>query len=165
MKIKNLKFILTAFTLAASIITSKGQCNVKTIHRPDGVTMRYLNPVLVGTGTQCELGGSIYFNGEEYTLATTVRYSGKPKKTIGTLMIQLSNDVSLVLKMHDNQLATVKNEEVSLSVFYLTKSDVANLKKAYIKTIVFKEEGGKNQIITVSDNKYFAATQIKCLEQ
>lgn len=157
--------LLLAAAICALTINCFSQCNVKTIHRPDGVTMRYLNPVLVGTGTQCELGGSIYFNGEEYTLATTVRYSGKPKKTIGTLMIQLSNDVSLVLKMHDNQLATVKNEEVSLSVFYLTKSDVANLKKAYIKTIVFKEEGGKNQIITVSDNKYFAATQIKCLEQ
>lgn len=159
-----LKLFFT-ITICFLTISYYSQCNVKTIHRPDGITIRYLNPVLVGTGTQCELGGSIYFNGEEYTLATTVRYSGKPKKTIGTLMIQLSNDVSLVLKMHDNQLATVKNEEVSLSVFYLTKSDVANLKKAYIKTIVFKEEGGKNQIITVSDNKYFAATQIKCLEQ
>ena len=157
--------ILITLVFVSTFNSLWSQCNIKTIHRPDGVTMRYLNPVLVGTGTQCELGGSIYFNGEEYTLATTVRYSGKPKKTIGTLMIQLSNDVSLVLRMHDNQLATVKNEEVSLSVFYLTKSDVANLKKAYIKTIVFKEEGGKNQIITVSDNKYFAATQIKCLEQ
>lgn len=156
---------LLCILIFISTLNIYSQCNIKTIHRPDGVTIRYLNPVLVGTGTQCELGGSIYFNGEEYTLATTVRYSGKPKKTIGTLMIQLSNDVSLVLKMHDNQLATVKNEEVSLSVFYLTKSDVANLKKAYIKTIVFKEEGGKNQIITVSENKYFAATQIKCLEQ
>ena len=155
------------FTIIIFFLTIKfySQCNIKTIHRPDGVTVRYLNPVLVGTGTQCELGSSIYFNGEDYSLSTAVRYFVKPKKTIGTLMIQLNNDVSLVLKMHENQLATIKNEEVSLSLFYLTKTDVENLKKAYIKIIVFKEEGGKNQIITVSENNYFAATHIKCLEQ
>lgn len=143
---------------------SIGQCDVKIIKRPDGTTIKYLNPTLLGAGTNCELGGSISNNGTDFLFNTTVRYSASSKKTKGTLMIQLSNNVSLVLKMYTNELATVKNNEISLSVFYLTKSDVANLKKTFIKTIVFKEADNKNQIITVSSNSDFASKQINCLQ-
>lgn len=148
-----------------SAINVFSQCNIKTIHRPDGVTVRYLNPVLLGSGTNCELGGSISENGVQYVFNTTVRYFGTSKKTKGTLMVRLDNNVSLELKMFTNELATVKNEEVSLSVFLLTKNDVAQLKKAKIITIVFKEADGKNQIIMINNNSDFASRQIKCLEQ
>jgi hypothetical protein len=56
------------------------QCNVKTTNRPDGVVVKYLNPELVGKGSNCELGLSVQTNGNSFFLTTTARYFGASKK-------------------------------------------------------------------------------------
>lgn len=159
---KSLNFLIVLL----SILTIKGnsQCNVKTNNRSDGVTIRYLNPEMVGKGTGCELGVSITNNGTDYFFNTTVLYFSKSTKSIGTLMIELSDNQSLNLKLYSSELATMKNSEISASVYLLTKTDVEKLKKATIKKIIFKETGGKNQIIILSKNFDVASRHINCLK-
>ena len=115
--------------LLMSLITLKGysQCNVKTNNRSDGVTVKYINPEMVGKGTGCELGVSITTNGTDYYFNTTVLYFTTPVKSTGTLMIELSNNQSLNLTLYTSELATIKNSEVSANVYLLSKTDVEKL--------------------------------------
>lgn len=143
---------------------STTSCNVKTINRPDGVVVRYLNPELVGKGNTCEFGLSVQTNGDSFFLTTTARYFGASKKMIGDLKIQLSNDQALVLKLYSSELATAKNVQVGLSIFYLTTDDVQKLKNATIKTVVFQEIDKKYQIVTLNQNFDVAQRHLRCLQ-
>lgn len=155
------------FLLSISILFNSsilwGQCNVHTNHRSDGTTIRYLNPVQIGTGTKCEVGISIQTNGKDFFINTVVRYFSTPQKTIGTLKIQMSNGQSLDLKLYTSELATMNSENISLSVFYLSDDDISKLSKFLIKTIVFTEITGVNQIIRSTTNSNAAMRQINCL--
>ena len=144
-------------------VNAFAQCNIKTNNRPDGVTVNYMNPDMVGKGSSCELGLSISTDGSDFYLNTTVLYLSSPKKISGDLIIELSNSKSLVLELYTSELATMKGSEVSVSVFFLRSSDVNELASNKIKKIVFKESSGKNQIIIVSQNSDLVSKQLKCL--
>ncbi len=159
---KNITLILS---LVLFITNGYSQCQVKTIHRSDSVTVKYLNPEMVGKGTGCELGVSISSTDTLYTFNTTVLYYGAALKSIGTLMIQLSDNNSLNLTLHTSQLATMNNQNVSIAVYYLSKQDVEKLKKTTIKRIIFKNATGTNNIITVTKNSNVASRHIKCINQ
>ena len=161
MKSKSIYFLIL---VVASSMRIFGQCNVKTNNRSDGVTVKYLNPEMVGKGTGCELGASISYNGTDYFFNTTVLYFSTSVKSTGTLMIELNNNQSLNLKLYASELATMKNSEISANVYLLSKADVEKLKKATIKKIIFKEVGGKNQIIILSKNFDIASRHINCLK-
>jgi hypothetical protein len=152
--------------LILSVLIQKGysQCSVKTNNRPDGVTIKYMNPQMVGKGTGCELGVSISSNGKDYYLNTTILYFGTPVNSTGTLMIELSNHQSLNLTLYSSELATIESSEISANVYLLSKADVDKLKNNIIKKIIFKEAGGKNQIVILSKNFDVASRQINCLE-
>lgn len=149
-----------------SLINSFGfaQCNVKTNNRPDGVVVKYLNPELVGKGTDCELGLSIQTTGEDFFLTTTVRYFGNPQKLIGTLKIQLSNSQSLELKLYTSELATMRKEQIGIGIFYLKDQEVQKLKSGTIKTVVFQESTNKYQIVTLNQNYDVAQRHLNCLQ-
>lgn len=151
-------FIFIGLTHYAS-----AQCNVKTNSRSDGVVVKYLNPELVGTGSNCELGVSISTNETDYFFNTTVRYASNSVKSIGTLKIGLSNNLSLDLKLFKCELATIKNSEISVAIYLLSKSDIEKLKKSAISKIIFTESGGRNQIIILSKNFDVALRHINCL--
>jgi hypothetical protein len=158
------KFKFLFLLLSLTAIKGYSQCNVKTNNRPDGVTVKYQNPEMVGKGTGCELGVSISNTGTDYCFNTTVLYFGTSVKSTGTLMIELSNNQSLNLTLFASELATMKNSEISANVYLLSKTDVEKLKKATIKKIIFKETGGKNQIIILSKNFDVASRHINCLK-
>jgi hypothetical protein len=140
------------------------QCKVETTTRADGV-IRYLRPELIGSGTNCELGLSVYTNGATYFLATTVRYFSTPQKTVGTLRVALTNKQSLELKLYTCELISdVELGTVPMGLFYLTKLDIAKLKQANIYMIVFKDESGVNKIVSASTNSDVAKRQINCLQ-
>lgn len=145
-------------------LKSSEQCNVKINNRPDGIVVKYMNPELVGKGTNCELGLSIQTTGEDYFLTTTVRYFGNPQKLIGNLKIQLSNSQSLELKLYTSELATMKNEQIGVTIFYLKEQEVQKLKNGTIKTVVFQESTNKYQIVTLNQNFDVAQRHINCLQ-
>lgn len=165
-KLIHMKKYLLIFGIIPIIfeITCTAQCNVKTTHRPDGVTVRYLNPDLVGKGTGCELGLSVSTDGSDFYINTTIRYFVSPKKQINNLKIQFYNDESAVLNLYTSELATMQGENVSLGVYLTTPNDLIRLKSLKIKRIIFTESNGVNQIITLSQNNDLIIKHLKCLE-
>jgi len=165
-KLNQMKKLLLIFGIIPIIfeITCTAQCNVRTTRRPDGVTIRYLNPELVGNGTGCELGLSISTNGSDFYINTTVRYFVSPKKQINNLKIQFYNDDSAILNLYTSELATMQGENVSLGVYLTTNYDLIKLKSLKIKRIIFTESNGVNQIITLSQNNDLIIRHLKCLE-
>ena len=162
-----MKHLIKALILVFSFVSLEGfaQCNVKTNNRSDGVTVRYLNPEFVGSGAGCELGVSISTNGTDYFFNTAVRYASTSIKSIGMLMIGLDNNQSLNLKLYTCEMASVKNSEMALGVYLLSKTDIETLKKSPIGKIIFKESSGRNQIVILSKNYDVALRQIKCLDK
>jgi hypothetical protein len=140
------------------------QCNVKTNYRSDGIIVKYLNPELVGKGTNCELGLSVQSIGNDYFLSTTVRYFGSANKQTGDLKIQLANNQSLVLKLYSSEIATLSNENLGLAVYFLSSLDVTKLLSSNIKTVVFREASGINQIITLNPYSGVISKQLRCLK-
>lgn len=158
------KVLLIGIIAILTELISFSQCNVKTNRRPDGVTVRYLNPELIGKGTGCELGLSVSSNGSDYFINTTVRYFTPPKKQINNLKIQFINDESIVLNLYTSELATMQGENVSLGVYLTTSYDLAKLEALKIKRIVFTESTGVNQIVTLNQNFDLIIRHIKCLQ-
>lgn len=140
------------------------QCVVKTINRPDGVVVKYLNPEPVGSGTNCELGLSVSFNGERYCINTTVRYFSWSVKQIGSLKVQLQNNDALVLELFNSELATVKGENVSIGVYLATENDIKKLLTYKVTRVVFTEANGVNQIVTINKGNDLLMSQIHCIE-
>ncbi len=160
-----MKKITLILSLILVITNGYSQCQVKTVHPSDSITVKYLNPEMVGKGTGCELGISITSTDTLYTFNTTILYYGTASKSTGILMIQLSDSNSLNLTLHTSELATMNNQNVSIAVYYLSKHDVEKLKKTTIKRIIFKNVTGTNNIINVTKNSNVAARHIKCLNQ
>jgi hypothetical protein len=140
-------------------------CNTKKVTRQDGTTIRYLNPELVGKGQNCELGLSFQTNGVNYFLASTVRYISTARKIIGSLKIQLSNGQALELNLYTSEIAVMQNEQVGLSVFYLTDADINKLLNSKLKTIIFQEYNGLYQIINLNQNFDIAQRHLNCLSK
>lgn len=147
----------------SSTSVTKGPCNIKTVNRIDGTIVRYLNPELVGTGNNCELGLSIQTNGLDYFLSASIRYFTQAKKITGSLKIKLTNEQSLELPIYTSEFATMQNERLGLSIFYLNNSDIGKLKNSTIKTVAFQETGGIYQIIQLNQNYDVAMRHLNCL--
>ena len=141
----------------------KGPCNIKTVNRNDGTTVRYLNPELIGTGNKCELGLSIQTNGLNYFMSVTVRYFTQAYKITGSLKIKLANEQSLELPIYTSELANMQNENVSLSIFYLNSNDIVKLKNSTIKTVAFQESSQIYQLILLNQNSDVAMRHLNCL--
>ena len=154
------------FLILIFVLTSQrgySQCNVQTIKK-DGKIAKYLNPELVGSAINCEIGLSFWKKGTSYWLSTTIRYLSSPKKTTGSLNIILKDGEYLELKFHSCDFATVeKNRLLAISLFEMTKLDVAKLKKTNIKSISFQETGGISKVVSVSLNSEVAKRQLNCL--
>ena len=76
------------------------QSEIKTVIRPDGISLKYFNPIPVVITNSHEAGLSLYknVNNKIYTLALTVIFkSDKPTELDGNLMIQTTgiNGISL----------------------------------------------------------------------
>lgn len=138
------------------------QCNIKVNKRPDGITIRYMNPEMVGKGRNCELGFSVSTNGEDYLLNATVLYFSNVKKIKNELVIALSNNKSLNLELFSNELAVMNNNQVSLALYILTKEQIQELKTSSINNIIFQEIDGVYQVIK-PQNQMVVSKQLKCL--
>ena len=160
-----MKKIIYYLILIFVLTSQKGysQCNVQTITK-DGEIATFLNPELVGSAINCEIGLSIYKMGTGYWLATTIRYFSSPKKTTGSFNIILTNGEFLELKFHSCDFATVEKDRLlAVGLFEMTKSDVAKLKKTNIKSISFQEEGGITKAVSVLLNSDVAKRHLNCL--
>jgi hypothetical protein len=158
------KTFLLFLACSLSVHFGMAQCAVKTNHRPDGVVVHYMNPEFVGTCKQCDVGLSISTNGEDYFFNLAVRYAQSPEKTIDQLALDLSNDHSLVLPLFNSELTAIDGYDVSISVYYLNETDMTLLLQNSLRKVVFQEEGGRYQVVLVSQNTDLIQKQLSCLQ-
>jgi hypothetical protein len=159
---KNLFLLLTLFIASNSIYS---QCNTKTTHRPDGVTMEYFQPKPVIRETGYEVGTAIYKNKTtgDLTLNLSILFkSNEPRKLTGNAIIQTTSDEGIELKPVISELIKMNGREVALGLFLITKRDYDILKQSPLKSIYFYLDG--NLIgATVTENSKLLNNQLKCL--
>jgi len=117
-----------------------GQYNVKTVNRPDGITLKYFNPIPVAITKTHEVGLSIYKSVENssYLLSVTVLFkSTNPKELKGNLLIQTTGNKGISLKPVMHKLININGKNVASSMFLLSKRDVQELNLKPLKLVSF----------------------------
>lgn len=125
---------LFAFTLGFS------QNEMKTIKRPDGVIIKYFNPVPVVIANSHEAGLSLYknINTKQYYLVLTILFKQqKPTELTGELLIQTTGTKGLILPPVWHKLINMNGQNVASSMYLLTNRDINELKIRLIKLINF----------------------------
>ena len=126
--------------LIVSSFTSFAQYEVKTVKRPDGITLKYFNPIPVARAYNYEVGLSLYKNPDnnKYLTAITVLFKNtEPEELNGNLTIQTIGKNGISLEPVYNRLVSMNSREVALSMYYLTERDINELKSNSIKLISF----------------------------
>jgi len=85
------------------------------------------------------------------------------KKIKNSIVLELSNNLSIELKVLSAELATMNNHQVSLGVFALTPKEVSQLKNNRISKIIFQEIDDRYQIIS-TNNTLIVARQLNCFK-
>lgn len=143
------------------------QCDVKTINRPDGATIKYFTPKPVAATKSHETGLSLYYNQDtkQYTLTIFVLHkTSKKGETTGNLIIQTTNKYGLSLAPHISKMIQMNGRDVSTTIYYLTKKDISELKAHNLKTVAFTING-EMLGMTVTENKDLLIKEYNCLNK
>ncbi|QBN19756.1 hypothetical protein [Flavobacterium nackdongense] len=125
--------IISSFTVLA-------QYKVKTVKRPDGITLNYFNPIPVARANNWDAGLSLYKNPDNntYFVAISVVFKNAVAKELnGNLLIQTTGKNGISLEPIYNRLVTMNGREVAASMYYLTERDINELKSNPTKLISF----------------------------
>lgn len=131
---------ITLITLLLFSTITFSQTEIKTINRPDGVTMKYFNPSPVVTASSHEAGLSLYknMNTKQYFLAVIVLFKKElPKELTGNLLIQTTGNKGLSLKPVFHKIINMNGQNAASSMYLLTNRDINELKINNIKLISF----------------------------
>jgi hypothetical protein len=133
------KSLLVSFLIITSF-TAFAQYDIKTVNRPDGVTMKYFNPIPVAINNNYEAGLSLYKNTDNntYLLAITVLFkSNTPIVLNGNLIIQTTGNKGISLKPVMHKLINMNGKNVASSMYLLTNRDLIELKSKSLKLVSF----------------------------
>ena len=153
--------------LATLLISQFGfsQMEIKTVNRPDGVTLKYFNPSPVAIASSHEAGLSLYknMNTKQYFLAVIVLFKKEsPKEQTGNLLIQTTGTKGLSLEPVFHKIINMNGQKVASSMYLLTNRDINELKINNIKLISFN---AYNQPVglTLTKNKDLIVKQLSKL--
>ncbi len=121
-----------------------GQYDIKTVNRPDGITMKYFNPIPVAITNSHEAGLALYKNvtNKFYILSITVLFkSDNPTELSGNLLIQTTGNKGHSLEPVFHKLINMNGRNVASSMYILTERDIIELKSKTIKLISFNANG------------------------
>jgi hypothetical protein len=133
---KNL-LLLATFIISQFVFS---QNEIKTVNRPDGVTLKYFNPSPIAIASSHEAGLSLYknMNTKQYFLAVTVLFKNETATELsGNLLIQTTGTKGLSLEPVFHKLITMNGRKVASSMYLLTNRDIGELKTNNIKLISF----------------------------
>jgi len=146
-------------------IEGYSQCDIKTNHIPDGVTMKYFTPKPVAKTKNHEAGLSLYYNvnTNQYTLSIFVLLKNTIKSELsGNLIIQTTNHAGISLTPHIHKMVKMNGNDVATSVYYLSDRDIIELKTYTLKTLAF-DMNGEIIGLTTTENKNLLINEFKCL--
>lgn len=133
------KLLILSFVLISTLITY-GQYDVKTVNRPDGITLEYFNPIPVAITNNHEAGLSLYKNKDNntYLLSITVLFKAStPTELNGNLIIQSTGNRGISLKPVMHKLINMNGRNIASSMYSLTNRDIIKLKSKSLELISF----------------------------
>lgn len=160
-----MKIFLPLIITFTSFQICSAQCEIKTIERPDGNTIKYFNPKPVIQKTDYEVGISIYKNVTTDILMVNVSLlfkRGVPQKLSENLIIQTSGQKGISLEPIVSELVEMNNRKVAIGLYKLDESSVIELSNHALKS-VFVTIGGNILGSTVTQSPNLLANQINCM--
>ena len=106
------------FTLLLIFDVCYSQTEIKTVDRPDGVTLKYFNPSPVAIASSHEAGLSLYknINTKQYFITITVLFKQQtPTELSGNLLIQTTGTKGLSLTPVYHKLINMNGKNVAAS--------------------------------------------------
>ena len=152
------------FSLAIIHFGAFGQCNLKTINRPDGNTIKYFNPKPIIIQDQFEVGTAVYKNVTTGAMMInlTMLFKTLPNKPLtGNLTIHTSNNEGIVLKLLKSEEVEMNGKKVSIGMYQIDDASLKELKKNPLKSIFFyidKKMYGES----IKENKNIYINELKC---
>lgn len=135
-----------------------GQCDIKTVNRPDGNTIKYFNPKPIIIQNQFEVGTAIYKNTTtgKMMINLTILFKTLPNKPLnGDLTIQTSNNDGITLKLIKSEEVEMNGKKVAIGLYEIDKKSLIILKKYPLKSIYFNINSKKyGQSITKNGDIY-----------
>lgn len=135
-----------------------GQCDIKTVNRPDGNTIKYFNPTPIIIQNQFEVGTAIYKNTTtgKMMINLTILFKTLPNKPLnGDLTIQTSNNDGITLKLIKSEEVEMNGKKVAIGLYEIDKKSLIILKKYPLKSIYFNINSKKyGQSITKNGDIY-----------
>lgn len=135
-----------------------GQCDIKTVNRPDGNTIKYFNPKPIVIQNQFEVGTAIYKNTTtgKMMINLTILFKTLPNKPLnGDLTIQTSNNDGITLKLIKSEEVEMNGKKVAIGLYEIDKKSLNILKKYPLKSIYFNINSKKyGQSITKNGDIY-----------
>ena len=135
-----------------------GQCDIKTIIRPDGTTIKYFNPKPVIIQEKFELGTAIYKNVTtgKFMINLAVLFKSLPHKPLtGELIIQTTNNIGISLKLIKSEEVEMNGKKVAIGLYEIDSKSILELKKYPLKSIYFSIDNKKyGQSISKNNNIY-----------
>lgn len=135
-----------------------GQCDIKTVNRPDGNTIKYFNPKPIIIQEQFEVGTAIYKNVTtgKMMINLTILFKSIPNKPLnGELIIQTTNKIGIVLKLIKSEEVEMNGKKVAIGLYEIDKKSIVELKKYPLKSIYFSINNKKyGQSISKNNNLY-----------
>ncbi len=157
---------LLFFSLLVTFITGTAiaQCDVKKLDRPDGVTVRYMQPDRVGISDKMMLSLSVQTNGSQFFVVALSVFQAKAVNMKGTMTIQFDNDKSITLQHFASQSTTVGKFPATNSIYTVGTDDLPVISVADIKSVTLQMEGGETVSITPKANADILKRQYTCLK-
>lgn len=157
------KTILICFLLASNL-NAFGQCDIKTVERPDGNLIRYFNPKPVIIQEQYEVGSAIYKNetsGKFMVNISVLFKTMQPKKVKSNLTIQTNGNRGIVLKLIKSEEIEMNGRKLAVALYEIDKTSLDQLKKYLLKSIFFYLDGHMYGS-TITNNKDIFIKELKC---
>jgi hypothetical protein len=112
-----------------------------------------------------ELGSSLVFNGKDYFIALTIRYtSGRAKKITGNLTLGLIDNNLLAFKLLNTSSSYIGNSEVEMGTFFINDIQLIKIQNSNLSTISIVLDDNRAHVIEASINQDVLVTQLRCLQ-
>lgn len=157
--------IILLILIGISYNYTHSQCEVKTTHRPDGVTIKYFKPKPIIRNSNFEVGVSIYKNENtnDYMLSVSVLFMKMlPKDLERDLVIQTTNTNGLRLKQVLSKQITMNGRVLANAMYIIEQRDFEELSNYSLKSVFF-HLGENLEGSTVSENNKILNNELQCL--
>lgn len=159
------KLILIAVTIF-SFNYLNAQCDIKTINRPDGITIKHFTPKPIIKISSYEVGIAIYknINVDDFFISLSVLFKNMKTRDLNRdLVIQTTNSLGLRLKQVLSKQITMNGRILANAMYKIEKTDFEELSQYQIKSVFFYL-GDSLEGTFIMENKDVLIKELECFK-